>query len=177
MVKYILVSPLGLLDLFPCQFLGVFYLCLLLDCNILVLDINKMSWCFVLHSFGHLVNHTVLLAQLTSELYLTNQSYPKNMSVLFESMTTALTFSICLLIPTSSGTNLVTSLFLVLSALNTLNDLFIGFVLILSSFTSCLFILVYVHPESTSALSCNIFLFDILMFVYTLSSLSLLSLC
>ena len=146
-------------------------------CNILVLDINKMFWCFVLYSFRHLVNHIVPLSQLTSGLCLTNQLYSKNMSMLFESMTTALIFSIYSLIPTFSGTNLVTSLFLVLFALNTLNDLFIGSVLILSSFISCLFILVYVYPESTSALSYDIFLFDILMFVYTLSFLSLLSLC
>ena len=71
---------------------------------------------------------------------MTNQLYSKNMSILFKSMTTVLIRSLCLLILTSSGANHVTSPFFVPSALKTLNDLFIGSVLILSSFTSCLLI-------------------------------------
>ena len=71
-----------------------------------------------------------------------NQLYLKNMSIPFKSITVALIFSMCLLISNSSGVNLVTSSFLVLSALKTLNNLFMGSILILSYFTSCLLILV-----------------------------------
>ena len=89
-------------------------------------------------------------------------------------MTATLILSICLLISSSSGTNLVTFPLLILSALKTSNDLSIGFIFIHSFFTSCLLILVWVYPESTSIFNHSYFLFDILMFVYTLSSLSLL---
>ena len=89
-------------------------------------------------------------------------------------MTTALIYSLYSLIFTSIGTYHITSPFLVLSTLKTLNDLSISFVLILSSFISCLLILVWVHPKSTSVCSHNFFPFDILMFVYMFISLSLL---
>ena len=89
-------------------------------------------------------------------------------------MTTALIYFLYSLIFTSIGTYHITSPFLVLSALKTLNDLFISFVLILSSFISCLLILVWVHPKSTSVCSHNFFPFDILMFVYMFISLFLL---
>jgi len=54
------------------------------------------------------------------------------MPMLFRSITTILICSLCLLILTSSGINLVTSLFLVPSVLNTLNKISASFVLILS---------------------------------------------
>ena len=92
----------------------------------------------------------------------------------FKSMTTTSIYSLYSFILTSSSTYCVTSPFLVLSALYTSNDLFIGFVLIFSSFTSCLLIPVWVHPESTSACSHSSFLFDVLTFVCIFSSLSLL---
>ena len=97
-----------------------------------------MFWYCVLYFFGHPVNYIVLLFQFTSRLCLTNQLYPKNMSIPFKSVTTMSIFSVCPLVFSSSGTNLITSLFLVLSALKTSNDLSIGSVLIYSSFTSCL---------------------------------------
>ena len=87
------------------------------------------------------------------------------------------TISICflyLLILTSSSTNLVTSPFLVLSVLKTSNNLFIGSVLILYSFTSCLLIPIWLYPESTNAYNCNSFLFAILILVCIFNSLSLL---
>ena len=79
-----------------------------------------------------------------------------------------------LLILTSIGVYYVISLFLVLSVLKTLNNLSIGFILILSSFTSCLLIPVWVHSESTSTYSHKFFLFNVLMFIYTFNFLSLL---
>jgi len=60
------------------------------------------------------------------------------MSVPFKSITIMLIFSLYLLISTLSGVNHVTSLFFVPFALNTLNDIFAGFVLIHSFLTSCL---------------------------------------
>ena len=62
------------------------------------------------------------------------------MSIPFKSMTVTSICSLCLLISTSGSANHVTSLFLVLSILKTLNDLSIGSILIFSSFTSCLLI-------------------------------------
>ena len=113
--------------------------------------------------------------QFISKLYLTNQSYLKNMFMLFKSVTTMLIYSIYLLISSSSNMNLVTSPFLIMFVLKTLNDLSIGSVLILSSFTSCLSILVYIHPESTSAFSHSSFLLNVLIFVHMFNSLFLLS--
>ena len=95
------------------------------------------------------------------------------MSMLFKSMTTKLICFLYPLILTSSSTYHITSSFLVLSILKTLNDLAIGFVLILSSFTSCLSILVWVHSEFTSICNCNSFPFYVLILVCTFSSLSL----
>ena len=96
--------------------------------------------------------------------------------MLFRSITAVLIFSIYLLISSSSDANQVTFLFLVLFALKTSNNLGIGFILIYSSFTSCLLISIWVHSKSTNTLSCSFFLFDVFIFVYTLSFLSLLSL-
>ena len=82
--------------------------------------------------------------------------------------------SLYLLISTSSRVYYVTSLFLIPFTLKILHYLSIGFVLILSFFTSCLLISVWVHLESTSIYSCNFFLFCILMFVCMFNSLFLL---
>ena len=60
--------------------------------------------------------------------------------MLFKSITATLIFSVCLLISSSSNTNLITFLFLVLSILKTLNNLFIDSILIYSFFTNCLLI-------------------------------------
>ena len=120
------------------------------------------------------MNFIVPLFQSTSGLCFTNQSYPKNMSIPFKSVTAASIHSLCPLISTSSSANCVTSLFFVLSALKTLNNLFIGSVLIFSSLTNCSSILVWVHSESTSAYSYNSFLFFILILVCMFNSLSLL---
>ena len=94
-------------------------------CTLLVL--NVIFWCLVLYIFRYLINHIVSLSQFTSGLCLTNQLCFKNMSVLFKSITTILIYFLCLLILILSSTNLVTSLFLISSALN----------LILSSLTNC----------------------------------------
>ena len=96
------------------------------------------------------------------------------MSVPFKSMTTVLTFFLCPFILTSSGANHITSPFLVPFTLNTSNDISIGSVLIYSSFTNCLLISVYVHPESTSTCNHNFFLFFVLIFVCMFNFLSLL---
>jgi len=111
--------------------------------------------------------------QFTSGLCLTSQLYSKNISVLFKSVTTTLIYSLCSFISTFSSVYYVNSLFLVLLELKTLNDWFIGFILIFSSLTSCLLIPVCVHPESTNVCSCNSFLFYVLTFVYMFSSLFL----
>ena len=68
---------------------------------------------------------------------LTNQSCPKNISILFRSVTTTLIHSLCSLILTLSGAILVTFLFLVSSALNILKEKSTGFVYILLSLTNC----------------------------------------
>ena len=104
----------------------------------------------------------------------TNQLYPKNMSVPFRSVTAASIHSLCPLISTSSGTNLVTSPFFVPSALETLKDLSIGSILILSSLINCSLIPIWVHLESTSSCSYNPFPFLVLMLVCMFNFLSLL---
>ena len=120
------------------------------------------------------MNFIVSLFQSTSGLYFTNQSYSKNMSVLFRSVTATSICSLCPLISTFNSMNLVTSPFFVLSALKTSKDLSIGSVLILSSLTNYSLISVWVHPESTSVYSYSSFLFFVLMLVCTFNSLSLL---
>ena len=120
------------------------------------------------------MNCIVPLLQSTSGLCLTNQLYPKNMSVLFKSVTIVLICFLCLLISTSNSVNQVTFPFFVPSVLKTLNDLSIGSILIFSSLTSCLLIPVWVHPESTNVYSRSSFLFFILMLVYMFSFLALL---
>ena len=115
---------------------------------------------------------TVPVFQYISGLCLINQSYPKNMSIPFKSVTTVSICSLYLLISTFSSTNHVTFPFLILSTLKILNDLFIGFVLIFFSFTSCLLILVWIYSESTSTYNHSSFLFAILIFVHTFNLLS-----
>ena len=124
--------------------------------------------------FRHLINCMVSIFQFTSGLCLTNQLCPRNIFMLFKSVTSVLICSLCLLISTSSSANHVTSLFLVLSVLKTLNAISAGFILICSSLTNCLLILVYVHPESTNIYSYNSFLVCVFTFVYIFSSLFLL---
>ena len=97
------------------------------------------------------------------------------MSILFLSIITTSIFFMCLLISSSSSTNYITSLFLVLFIVKTLNDLNSGSILICSSFINYLSILVWMHSELTSILSYNSFLFDVFIFIY-IKSLSLLSL-
>ena len=109
---------------FGSSFFPIFYCPLFLSSVgyiLLVFDINNISWYYVLHSFGHLINCIIPEFQFTSGLCLTNQSYPKNMSMPFKSMTTVSMCSLCLLICSSSSANLVTSPFLVPSVLKTLN--------------------------------------------------------
>ena len=125
--------------------------------------------CFTLFQASHKLY--CYFVQFTFGLHLTNQSYLKNISMLFKSVTTTFIFSICLLISNSSDTNLVTSLFLVSFILKTLNNLSISFVLIYFSFTNCLLISVWVHSELISVLSYSFFLFDVFMFVCILSFL------
>ena len=83
------------------------------------LELNHISLCVIIQLPGHLVNLMVPVFQLTSGLCLTNQSCPKNMSVLSKSVTTASSVSLCPLISTSRGATLVTSPFFVPSVLNT----------------------------------------------------------
>ena len=99
------------------------------------LVLNSISWYFVLHNLEHLVNYILSSFQFTSGLYLTNQLCPRNISVLFKSVTTTLMYSLCLLILTLSSTILVTSLFLVLFTLNTSKKKSTSFVCILLSLT------------------------------------------
>jgi len=138
------------------------------------LVLSVISWCFVLHIFGHFVNYIIPLSQFTFKLCLTNQLCPRNMSVPVKSITIMLIFSLYLLISTLSGVNHINSLFFVLFALNTLNNIFTSFVLIHSFLTSCLSIPVWVYSESTNTYSCSFFLFYVLILAYMFSSLSLL---
>jgi len=122
----------------------------------------------------HLVNFIVPLFQLTSELCLTSQSCPRNMSVPFRFVTAASNCSLCLLTFISRDATLVTSPFLVPSALKTSNEKFIGFIGILYFLTSCLLIPIYMHPESTSVFTLRFLLFFVFTFACTFNSLSIL---
>ena len=88
-------------------------------------------------------------------------------------MTAVLIYSLYPSIFTSNGMNQVTSPFFVSSVLKTLDNLFIGSVLIFSSFTSCLLIPVWVQLEFTNACSHNFFPVFVLMLVCIFSSLAL----
>ena len=114
----------------------------LLSCSIIfiicvLLVLNLISWCFILQLPGHLINFIVLFFQLTSGLCLISQLCPKNMSVLFRSVTATSSYFLCLLISISRGTTLVTSPFFVPSALKTLNEKLISVVCIFFFLTSC----------------------------------------
>ena len=144
-----------------------------LSCSVsfVLLELNRISLCVIVQLPGHLVNLIVLFFQLTSGLCLTNQSCSKNMSVLSKSVTAASSFYLWLLILISRGAILVTSLFFVLSALNTSKEKSIDFVWIFSSLTSCLLIPVWVHLESTNALTFSFLPFFVLTFACTFNSL------
>ena len=150
----------------------LFYSLLSVACVLLVL--NLISWCFILQLSRHLVNCIIPFFQLTSGLCLTNQLYLRNMSILFKSITTASSCFLYLLISISRDAILVTSLFLVLFTLKTLNKKFIGFVCILLFLTSYSSILVYVHLESTSALTLRFLLFFVFTFACMFNSLLIL---
>ena len=124
-----------------------------------LLVLNLISSCFIIQLPGHLVNLMVPFFQLTFGLCLTSQSWPKNMSVQFKSITAASNYSLWLLILIFRDTTLVTSPFFILFALETLNEKFISFIWILLSLISCSSITVCIHLESTSALTFNLFLF------------------
>ena len=174
MVKYILEDLFGfvesgffLISYCPLSWLSV-------GCILLVLNVNNMFQYCVLHDLGHLVNCIVPIFQFTSRLCLTNQSYSRNMSVLFKSMTIISILFLCPLTSIFNSMNLVTSPFLVLFALKTLNDMSASFVLIHSFLTNCLSILVYIHLEFTSICSCNSFPVFVFTFACTFSSFFLL---
>ena len=124
------------------------YVVISIICVLFVL--NHTSWCFIIQLSRHLINFIVPFFQLTSGLCLTSQSYPRNIYVLFKSVTATSSYSLCLFILTSRGATLMISLFFVPSALNTLNEKFIGLVWILLSLTNYSSIPMCVHPESTS---------------------------
>ena len=124
--------------------------CSVISIAFVLLVLNLMSSCFIVQLPRYLVNLIVLFFQLTSGLCLTSQLYPKNMSVLFESVTVVSNCFLWPLILISRGATLVTSPFFVLFALKTSNEKLIGFVYILLFLTNCLSISVYVHLESTS---------------------------
>ena len=147
--------------------------CMSIACVLCTL--NDISWYCVLHVFEYFLTYIVSKFQFTSELCLTSQSYSKNMSVLFMFITTTSIFYLCLLISISSDTNHLTFPFLVLFILKTSNIISAGFILIFLLLTSCLLIPICVHLESTSACNYSFFLFCVLTFVCTFSSLSLLS--
>ena len=145
--SWFVLSSSFLISLLSCSLLSIVSIALV------HLDLNCMSLCFIVQFPGHLVNLIVLFFQLTSRLCLTNQSCPRNMSVLFRSVTAASRVSLCPLISISRDATLVTSLLFIPSVLNTSKEKLISLVWILLSLTSCLLISVCVHLESTSALS------------------------
>ena len=148
--------------------------CSLLSVVYVILVLNSISWCFILQLHGHLVNYIIPFFQLTSGLYLANQSYLRNMSVPFESVTAASSYFLCLLISISKCATLVTSPFFVPSTLKTLNEKFIGFVCIHLSLTGCLSIPICVHSESTNTLTLRFLPFFVFTFAHTFNSLSIL---
>ena len=109
----------GRLGSFQISYCSLFWL----SVSCIFLFLNDISWCYILQFFGYLVNYIIPIFQSTSKLYSTNQLYFRNMSILFKFMTTRSIYSFYLLILTSSGVYHVTSLFLVLSTLKTLNNL------------------------------------------------------
>ena len=148
----------------------------LLSCSVVsvafvLLVLNYMSSCFIIHCSGHLVNHIVPFFQLTSRLCLTSQSWPKNISVPSNSVTTASNCSLWLLISISREATFVTSPFFIPSVLKTSNEKFIGFVGIFLFLTNYSSIPVYVHPKSTNVLILSFFSFFVSTFACTFNSL------
>ena len=105
--------------------------------------------------------------QLTSELCLTSQSCPKNMSIPFKSITAAFNYFLWLLTSISRGVILVISPFFIPSALKTSNEKLSGFVCILLFLTSCSSSPVCVYLESTSAFTFKFLLFFVFTFACT----------
>ena len=138
----------------------------------ILLVLNFISWCFILHNPRHLVNYIILFFQLISGLCLTSQSCSQNMSMLFRSITAASNCSLCLLILISRGAILLISLFFVLSVLKTLNEKLIGFIWIFLFLTNCSSIPICVHSESTNVLTLRFFLFFVLTFAHMFNSFS-----
>ena len=120
------------------------------------------------------MNFIVLFFQLTSRLCLTNQSWSKNMSIPFKSITIAFSYSLYPLISISRDTTLITSLFFILSALKTSNKKFISLVCIYFSLTNCSLIPICVYLESTSALTLRFLLFFVFTFAHMFNFLSIL---
>ena len=132
--------------------------------------LNLMSSWFIVQLYGHLINLMVPFFQLTSGLCLTSQSYPKNISILFKSVTAASNCSLWPLILISRGATLITSSFLILSVLKTLNEKLIDFICILLFLTNCSSIPVCVHLESTSAFTFKLLPFFVFTFACTFNS-------
>ena len=149
----------------------LFYSVLSVAISLVCLELNRMFLCIIVQLPEHLVNLMVPFFQLTSGLCLTSQSCPKNISVLSKSVTAASRVSLCLLISISRGATLVTSPFFVPSALNTSKEKSIDFIWILLSLTNCSSIPVWMHPESTSALTSNFLPFFVFTFACTFNSL------
>ena len=139
--------------------------------SLVCLELNRIFLCIIVQFSGHLVNLMVPFFQLTSRLCLTSQSCPKNISVPSKSITTASNVSLCPLILTSRGATLVTSPFFIPSALNTLKEKLIFLVWILFLLTNCSLIPVWVHLESTNALTFRFLLFLVLTFACMFNSL------
>ena len=116
----------------------------------------------------------VPIFQFTSRLCLTNQLCPRNMFMLFKSVTAMSIYSLCLLISTSSSANHVTFPFLVPSVLKTSNNMSASFVLIHSFLTNCLLISMYMYLEFTSACNHNSFSVCVFTFACMFKSFSLL---
>ena len=87
----------GFLPIFDLSFYDVSFACILCI-------LNSISWCFILHKSGHLVNLILPSFQFTSGLCLTNQSCPRNMSMPLRSSTTTSRYFLCLLISTFNDT-------------------------------------------------------------------------
>ena len=156
----------GSFPISPLSYIVVFFVFI----SFVLLVLNCMSSCFIVQFPGHLVNLMVPFFQLTSRLYLTSQSCPKNMLVPSRSITATSKISLCLLISISRSATLVTSPFFVLSVLKTSKAKFIGLVGIFLSLINCSSISVCVQLEFTSVFTFNLLLFFVLMFACTFNS-------
>ena len=159
-------SKFILSDSFPISPLSYSWL-FFVPISLVCLELNRISLCVIVQFPGHLVNLMVPFLQLTSRLCLTSQSYPKNISIPFKSVTAASKVSLYPLISIFRGATLVISPFFVPSALNTSKEKSIDFIWILLSLTNCLSIPVWVHPESTNAFTFRLLPFFVLIFACT----------